>query len=94
MNKRVPEGHQPLRQPTAPAKRVVSAVNLTPDNRLLRVQFGVDRLIRAEDERLVAPGLKNDTQPARGEVARFKLFDEQPVLLTATVRPPVGAGLA
>lgn len=37
LNKRLPEGHQPLRQPTAPAKRIVSAVNLTPENRLLSV---------------------------------------------------------
>ena len=37
VNKRLPEGHQPLRQPTAPAKRIVPAVNLTPENRLLRV---------------------------------------------------------
>jgi len=60
VNKRLPEGDKPLRQPTAPAKRIVSAVNLTPDNRLVCVQFGINRLIRAEDERFVAPGLKKD----------------------------------
>lgn len=75
LNKRLPEGHQPLRQPTAPAKRVVSAVNLTPVN-LLRVQFGVNRLIHAEDKRFVAPGLKDDAQSACGFFTRFKLPDE------------------
>ena len=71
----------------------MSAVNLTPVN-LLRAEFGVNRLVRAEDKRLVTPGLKDDAQPACGFFTRFKLFDEQPVLLPAAVRPPVGSGLA
>ena len=32
---RLPEVDQPLRQATTPAKRIMSAVNLTPENRLL-----------------------------------------------------------
>ena len=72
---RLPELDKPCRQPAAPAKRIMPAVNLTPVN-LLRVQFGVNRLIHAEDKRFVAPGLKDDAQSACGFFTRFKLPDE------------------
>ncbi len=32
---RLPELDKPCRQPAAPAKRIMPAVNLTPENRLL-----------------------------------------------------------
>jgi hypothetical protein len=32
---RLPELDEPCRQPAAPAKRIMPAVNLTPENRLL-----------------------------------------------------------
>ena len=89
---RLPELDKPCRQPAAPAKRIMPAVNLTPENRLLcRSELRQQRLVGAKNNRFTLARFQPDAQPGRGHLTLAKLFADKAHPAAITVRPPVGA---
>ena len=68
------------------------AVNLTPENCLLRGgELRQQRLVGAKNNRFTLARLQPDAQPGRGRLALAQTFADKALPAAIAMRPPVGA---